>query len=134
MSMIDSPRFLRNVLLADSASCLATGALQVAFTSQLADVLRLPAGLLQGTGAFLLAYAAAVAFVATRAHIPRGPVWLFIAGNFAWAAACVALLTATSLSPSAWGQAWVVAQALTVVVLAELQWAGLRRQTPLGWA
>ena len=134
MSMFDSPKFLRNVLFADAASCLGSGALQVAFTGQLADLLRLPAGLLQATGLFLLAYATVVVLVATREPIPRGPVWLFVAGNFAWAAGCVALLAATPLAPSALGQAWVVAQAAAVVVLAELQWAGLRRQARIGWA
>ena len=134
MPIFESPRFLRYVLFADAASCLSTGALQLAFTPQLADLLRLPAGLLQATGLFLVAYAAVVAFVGARDPIPRGPVWLFVAGNFAWAAGCVALLAATPLAPSALGQAWVIAQAVTVVVLAELQWAGLRRQAPAGWA
>src|SRR3954471_10690727 len=125
MSIFDSPKFLRHVLLADSASCVATGAAQVLLATELADLFRLPAALLMGTGVFLLAYAAAVGFIGTRQAIPRGFVWLFVAGNFAWAAGCIALLTATPLHPSALGQAWVIAQAVTVVVLAELQWAGL---------
>jgi hypothetical protein len=122
------------VLFADSLSCVATGALQVMFTAPLAQLLRLPAPLLQGTGWFLLAYAALVAVVATREPIPRGFAWLFVAGNFAWAAGCAALLVATPLSPSLPGEAWVIAQAVTVVVLAELQWAALRRAAPMGWA
>jgi hypothetical protein len=134
MSMFESPKFLRNVLLADSASCLATGALQVMFTSPLADLLQLPAALLQATGWFLLAYAAVAAVVATREPVPRPLVWLFVAGNFAWAAACLALLVATPLSPTLLGQAWVIAQAVTVVVLAELQWAGLRAAPRISWA
>jgi hypothetical protein len=134
MSIFESPRFLRNVLFADAASCLATGALQVTFTPSLADLMRLPAGLLQGTGWFLLAYAAIVAFAATRQPIQRGFVWLFVAGNFAWAAGCAALLVARPFAPTLLGQAWVIAQAVTVVVLAELQWTGLRRGRPLGWA
>src|SRR3569623_811398 len=115
MSMFDSPRYLRNVLVADSLSCIATGALQVMFTAPLAQLLRLPPLLLQGTGWFLLAYAAIVGVVATRDPIPRGFAWLFVAGNFAWAAACAALLAAAPLSPSLLGEAWVVAQAVTVV-------------------
>ncbi|HUR89291.1 MAG TPA: hypothetical protein VMZ74_09420 [Ramlibacter sp.] len=134
MSMFDSPKFLRNVLFADAASCLATGALQVIFTAPLAEMLRLPSFLLQGTGWFLLAYAAVVAAVATRDPIPRGFVGLFVAGNFGWAAACVALLAATPVAPTLLGDAWVVAQALTVVVLAELQWMGMRLTARLGWA
>jgi hypothetical protein len=133
MSIFDSPKFLRNVLVADSLSCIATGAAQVMFTALLSEILRLPALLLQGTGWFLLAYAAIVAAVAAREPIPRALVWLFVAGNFGWAAACAALLVAAPLSPSLLGEAWVIAQAVTVVVLAEMQWAGLRRTKPMGW-
>jgi hypothetical protein len=134
MSLFASPKFLRNVLLADSASCFATGSLQVLFASALADLLRLPEPLLLGTGWFLLAYAAVACVVATRDPVPRALVWLFVAGNFAWAAACIALLAATPLSPTNLGVAWVIAQAVTVVVLAELQWAGLRAAPRISWA
>jgi hypothetical protein len=133
MSMFESPKFLRHVLLADSASCVATGAVQVLLTGALAELTRIPAPLLMGTGLFLIAYAALAAFIATRDPVPRAFVWLFVAGNFGWAAACVALLAASPLHPSMIGEGWIVAQAVTVVVLAELQWAGLRAR-PAGWA
>jgi glucose uptake protein GlcU len=132
--MFESPKFLRNVLFADAASCLATGALQVLFTQSLAQLLNLPALLLQSTGIFLLAYAAVVMVVATREAIPRSLVWVFVAGNFAWAIGCVAMLVDHVVAPTALGEAWILAQAATVVVLAELQWTGLRRTRPIGWA
>jgi hypothetical protein len=134
MAFFSSPRFLRNVLLADALSCLATGALQLAFTDALASLLRLPPPLLLATGWFLLAYAAVVAFVATRDPVPRGFVWLFLAGNAGWAAACIALLVSGAVTPSGWGTAWVLAQALTVGLLADLQWMALRRRAIAGWA
>ncbi len=134
MSLFESPKFLRNVLFADAASCLATGALQVAFTRPLSEVLNLPSLLLQGTGVFLLVYAAVVMLAATRDPIPRSLVWVFVAGNFAWAAACTVLLVDHVVAPTVLGEAWIIAQAVTVVVLAELQWTALRRSRPLGWA
>ncbi|MEZ0306323.1 MAG: hypothetical protein ACAH21_00270 [Ramlibacter sp.] len=134
MSIFASPRFLRNVLFADAASCLATGAIQLVFGAQLAQWLNLPSVLLTGTGWFLLAYAATVAFVATRDPLPRPLVWLFVAGNAGWAVACVALLASGMLAPTALGTAWIVAQAVTVAVLAELQWTGLRHTHTVGWA
>lgn len=134
MSIFESSRFLRSVLFADVAACLASGALQVAFTRSLVEWLDLPALLLQATGIFLLAYAAIAALAATRDPIPRAPVWGFVCGNFAWAAACVVLLAGHLVAPTALGEAWIVAQAVTVVVLAELQWIGLRRSRPIGWA
>jgi len=134
MSIFQSPKFLRNVLFADAVSCLATGALQVLFTQPLAQLLNLPALLLQSTGIFLLAYAAVAMLVATREPIPRSLVWVFVVGNFAWAVGCAAMLVEHVVAPTALGEAWILAQAATVVVLAELQWTGLRRSRPIGWA
>ncbi|MBI2770126.1 MAG: hypothetical protein HYX47_10915 [Burkholderiales bacterium] len=134
MSIFASPKFLRNVLFADAASCLATGAAQLLLTGWLAQQLNLPVMLLTGTGVFLLAYAAAVAFIATRDRLPRAIVWLLVIGNLGWAAGCVALLASGFVAPTALGTAWVLAQAATVAVLAELQWTGLRRAPVAGWA
>lgn len=126
MTIFTSPRFLRTVLLADAASCIATGAAQAFATPTLARLLELPAPLLAGTGWFLLAYAAVVLATASRDPIPRALVWLFVAGNLGWALGCVALLAAGALAPSALGTGWIAVQALTVVILADLQWFGLR--------
>jgi hypothetical protein len=134
MSIFASPRFLRYVLWADAASCLATGALQLAGGGALAQLLNLPQPLLTATGVFMVAYAAAAAWTATRDPLPRTLVGLFAAGNALWAVGCVALLMAAGLQPSTLGIAWVLAQAVTVAVLAELQWTGLRRMPVPGWA
>jgi hypothetical protein len=135
MPISASPRFLRNLLFADAASCLATGGLQVMFTSPLAQILNLPAALLAATGWFLLAYGAIVGFVATREPLPRAPIWLFMAGNMAWALACAVLLAGRWLAPTTLGAAWILAQAGAVAVLALLQWTGLRRSGRVsGWA
>lgn len=133
MPISASPRFLRNLLFADAASCLATGALQVLFTAPLAGLLALPAPLLAGTGWFLLGYGALVGLSATRDPLPRALIRLFLAGNLAWALACVALLAGRWLVPTALGAAWILAQAATVAMLALLQWTGLRR-VESGWA
>ena len=45
---------------------------------------------------------------------------------------CIALLAVGGAAITPLGWAWVLAQALTVVVLAELQWMGLRRTRPGG--
>jgi hypothetical protein len=127
MSVFASPRFLPAVMWADAASCAATGALQVAFTGALAGLTGLPAPLLMGTGVFLLVYAAAAAFMASRSTPPRTLIGLVVAGNFGWAVACIALLVSGMFAVTALGMAWVLAQVACVVVLAELQWTGLRR-------
>jgi hypothetical protein len=135
MAIFSSPRFLRNVLLADALSCISCGALQVIFPDAMASLFKLPAPLLLATGWFLLAYAAVVAWIALRTPVPRGLVWLLVAGNAGWAVGCVALLASGAVAPSALGTAWVLAQAVTVALLAELQWTGLRRPAPdASWA
>lgn len=127
---MSSPNFLRNVLRADALSCVACGVLQVVFTGQMAQLLGLPGALLAYTGGFLLVYAAVVAFVSTRDPLPRALVWVLVAGNLGWAIACALLLVSGRVAPSMLGTAYVVAQALTVAVLAELQFFGLRRSAP----
>lgn len=135
-SLFASPRFLSRVMWIDAASCAATGALQVGFTDALARQAGEPGGLLMGTGLFLLAYAAAAAAMARRATPPRTLIGLVAVGNFGWAAACAALLASGVFAVTALGMAWVIAQAVTVVLLAEAQWMGLRatRQPRAGLA
>lgn len=135
-SFFASPRFLSRVMWVDALSCAATGVLQVGFTDALARLTGLPGGLLLATGLFLLAYAAAAAAMARRATPPRTLIGLVAIGNFGWAAACAALLASGLFAVTALGTAWVVAQAVTVVLLAEAQWMGLRatRQPRAGLA
>jgi hypothetical protein len=129
-SILSSPNFLRNVLRVDALSCIACGALQVAFPAAMARLLNLPEGLIAYTGEFLLVYAAIVAFVSTRNPLARGVIWGLVAGNIGWALACVLLLITGQVAPSMLGMAYVVMQAMTVAVLAELQYFGLRRSAP----
>jgi len=68
--------------------------------------------------------------MASRRTPPRTLIGLVVAGNFGWAVACIALLMSGVFAVSAPGMAWVLAQVLCVVVLAELQWTGLRRTAP----
>ena len=124
---MSSPNFLRNILRLDALSCLACGLLQVAIPASMASLMHLPQALVAYTGEFLLAYAAAVAFISTRSPLPRATVGLLVAGNLGWALACVLLLLLDQLQPTLLGTAYVVLQAVTVGVLAELQFFGLRR-------
>ena len=126
MSIFACPRFLPRVMAADALSCAATGALQLGLTDTLARLTGLPATLLTGTGVFLLAYAALAAWMARRPVPRRGLVGLVVAGNAAWAAGGVALLASGLVAHTALGAAWVLAQAVVVIVLAQLQWMGLR--------
>lgn len=126
MSIFASSRFLPRVMWADAASCAATGALQLLAARPLAAVTGLPLALLTGTGVFLLLYAVIAAVIARRQPLPRTLVGLIALGNLGWALGCALLIFGSGLALSGWGVAWVAAQALVVIVLADLQWLGLR--------
>lgn len=118
---------LTRVLWADA---LLTGGfalvLAVAATP-LAGLFALPEPLVRWAGIGLLPVAAFVAYLASRPVPPRGGVWALIAVNALWAVDSVFLLFTGWVDPNPLGIAFVVAQALLVGVLAELQYVGLRR-------
>lgn len=131
MSIFASPRFLSRVMWADAASCAATGTAQLLFTASLARLTGLPAALLVGTGIFLLVYALAGAAMASRAKAPRTLIGLVALGNVGWAVACIGLMFGSALPlVTLLGKLWLGGQVLAVVVLADLQWAGLRATSP----
>lgn len=122
---------LRRALAADAVASGASGALLALDAAPLSQLFGLPAALLHGAGLFTLGYAVFVALLASRRQLPRPLVGLVIAGNAAWALGSLALLFDPGLSPTAWGRAYVVAQAVLVGALAELQFIGLRRGVPM---
>jgi hypothetical protein len=76
-----------------------------------------------------MAYAVFVAWLGTRDAVWRLPVWMVIVGNAVWVVESLELLF--TQSPTGLGQAYVVAQAVLVGVLAACEWAGLRRSQPV---
>jgi|HigsolmetaAR202D_1030399.scaffolds.fasta_scaffold00074_40 hypothetical protein len=119
--------FLRRVLLADAVSAGAMGLALLAFAPQLAAVLELPPALLRESGMILVPFAAFVGYLASREHPSRAGVWTVIVINAVWTIDSIALLLTDWVAPNALGKAFVVAQALFVGVLAELQYIGLRK-------
>ncbi|MGG5823356.1 hypothetical protein [Falsiroseomonas sp. HW251] len=122
-------RLLRLALGADAIASGTLGALALAGGSSLAAPLGLPGALLQGAGAFCIAYAALVARMARRDALPAWLVWLVVGGNAVWAADSLLLLASGWVAPTGLGIAFVVAQAIAVAVFAAAQYAGLARST-----
>lgn len=122
--------FLRRVLWADAAVSAVVGLLMAAAASWLASFTGLPAALLVPAGLALLPYAAYLVWLATRSAVPAGAVWVPIVLNGVWAVDCVGWIAAGLPAPAAPGIAFLVVQALTVLVFAELQFIGLRRAAP----
>ena len=119
--------FLRRVLLADAAVSAVVGVLMAAASDSLQALLGLPASLLVGAGLALLPYAAYLAWIATRAAVPRAAVWVPIVLNLLWAIDCLVVAFGGGYAPSVLGQAFAVVQVVTVLVFAELEFMGLRR-------
>ena len=118
---------LRTALLLDAAVTGVNGVGYLAGAGLLAPVLGLPTGWLYPAGAFLLAYAVAVAALGTRSRIARASAWLVVAVNTVWALDSLALVALGWGTPTVVGATWVVVQALVVGGFAVLQAVALRR-------
>lgn len=127
MTHVRSTPFLRRVLFADAAASGATGLLLAFGAGPLAEPLGLPEPLLRAAGLSLLPFALLVAWLGRRERPWRPAVWAVVAYNALWVADSIVLLVSGWVAPTVLGQAFVVAQALAVAVLAELQVVGMRR-------
>ena len=127
MKSITSTTFLRRALLADAIASGAMGAGLLALAPAIAAALALPRELLMEAGIVLLPFAAFVGYLASRARPARFAVWAVIALNVLWILESVVLLATEAVTPNAFGYAFVIGQAIAVLVFAELQYIGLRR-------
>jgi len=75
----------------------------------------------------LIPYVAFVALVATRERLEPAAVWAIIVSNGLWAGASCLVLVSGMVAATGLGVAFVLAQAVVVAVLGELQYLGLRR-------
>lgn len=128
--MIHPSLFLRRALLADAVVSGAMALLLTFGAGVLTALLNMPEALLRESGLFLIAYAAFVGFLGSRAAMPKVLVLLVIVGNTLWTLASIALLMSGAVSPNLLGVAFVVMQAIVVGMFAELQFIGLRKSVP----
>jgi hypothetical protein len=129
--MLNSPFFLRRMLMADAAISGLTAALMILAAAPLAALLALPQALLHWAGLVLIPYVALVTWVASRAEGNATVVRFVVICNFAWAHASIAVLMTGWISPNVFGYGYVIVQAVAVAALGELQWLALRRQAKL---
>ena len=127
MTYAQSSSFLRRVLLIDAVISGATGVMLIAGADLLQDWLAVPAMLARGAGLSLIPFALLVGYLATRRNMSRAGVWAVIVCNALWAVDSILLLVGGLVSPTALGTTFIVAQALAVAILAELEYVGLRR-------
>ncbi|MFC0624277.1 hypothetical protein [Kribbella deserti] len=124
-------RFLTGVLRMDA---LASGALGLLLLLAgvvlegpigLSALLGVPVGLSLGAGLFLAGWTAALVMIARHPAVRRTALREVIAVNAAWVVASLALIFAGDLTTL--GIVVVAVQAAAVAVLADLQFASLRR-------
>jgi hypothetical protein len=121
--------FLRRVWWADAAVSAVVGAVMAGAAGPLGELVGLPARLLATAGLSLLPYAAFLVWLATRSAVPRAAAWAPVVLNVVWAIDCIALaLMQAEAVPLRVG--FIAMQAITVLVFAELEFAGLRRAPP----
>lgn len=118
-------QFLSRVLMADALVSGAAGLVMILGATLLAPLLNLPAALLQIAGFALMPWFIALVALARRPSVPRAALLSVIAVNAAWVLGSIAVLFV--LQPSAFGYAFVIAQAVAVGVFAELQIIALKR-------
>lgn len=128
-SVLPSP-LLRGGLLLDASVSAAAGLLQVGSGARGADALGLPAPLLSGSGGFMLVYAAVLVLMARSRALWAPMVQAVVIGNVGWALGCVAALCLSLPAPTALGTAWLLLQAVAVLVFAAAEGLGLRRSAP----
>ena len=124
---MNSPLFLRRALALDSASCALIGLMLCFGSAPLPALFGLGERLLFGAGLLLLPLAAFIAWLASRPAPPAPLVWLVVAGNIAWAIESFLLISTEGGRITALGTAFVAGQALAVLAITALEYAGLRR-------
>lgn len=120
-------KLLRFALKQDAIGSGANGVVYVVAAAIFGEMFGLPAAFLYPIGVFLVAWAAALLFLAARETVSRAAVGTVMAVNVAWVAASVELLVAGWFPLTGLGTALVILQAVAVAGFTVLQFAGLRK-------
>jgi hypothetical protein len=127
MRLFRTSTFLRWVLYADAATCIASGLLMLFGSAVLEQSFGLPAELSRYAGASLFPFAAFLIYLAGRENLSPPPVWTVIILNAIWTVGSFLLLLTGSVASNELGNLFVAVQALGVAVFAGLEYIGLRK-------
>lgn len=124
--------FLRRVLRVDAVLSGLTALALVADAEPLAAWTGLPAGLLQATGLALVPWTAVLAWMGGRDSLPVAALGAVIALNVVWVLDTALLAFGVLGAAQTAGVAVAALQAVGTLVLAELEWWGLKRAPRVG--
>jgi hypothetical protein len=130
MQLLRTSTFLRWVLFADAATCIASGILMIFGYGLLEEFLGLPSVLLRYAGISLLPFAAFLVYAATRENLSTAVVWTIIILNVLWTVDSILLLLTGWVAPTQSGFLFVIAQAAGVLVFAGMEYYGLKKSAP----
>lgn len=122
-----SNSLLRTTLRLDALASGAMGVGLLAGAPWLQGLLGLPRPLLLGAGAVCLCWGLFVGAMGWRQQLSASIVWAIVGLNALWVIESVVLLAFGWVEPTQAGFAFVIAQALAVAALAELQFVGMAR-------
>ena len=126
--LLRTPSLLRKALWLDVVASGGMAVLLLLIAPTLAPLLGLDAALLRSVGVSFVPFVALVAWTASRDRIPRAAAGWVIGLNAVWVAGCLAIALMGWLQPTPLGNDFIIAQALFVGVMAELQFIGLKRE------
>lgn len=126
MRLIPPSSLLRLGLRVDAAGSGAVGLLHLAATKPLASLLAVPAGLVLGSGVFMLGYAAVLTLMASRPVLALWAVRTIVWGNSAYVLACLALALIWP-DLNVYAVSHLLLQAAAVAGFVALQALGLRQ-------
>ncbi|WP_370600286.1 hypothetical protein [Pseudomonas nitroreducens] len=127
MTLLQPSPLLRLTLKIDALAGGAMGLLMALAAQPLGELFDLPFVLLMVAGIVLLPLALVLYWMSNQPALSRTGVWAVIALNALWVVESVALLVTGYVQPTALGYAFVIGQALVVLLFAELEFFGLRR-------
>jgi len=130
MNTVHPSLLLRRALLADGLVGAVTSLELLLLADWLSALLHLPRELLFGGGLVLAPLAAFLVWLSRRETIPRLAVWAVIAINAVWVIDSLLLLVSGWVAPNPLGYAFLIGQALVVLLFIELELLGLKRSGP----
>lgn len=125
--MIVMSRTLFTVLVVDAIVSGAAGVALVGGSFFLASILGLPPALMLWAGIALAPWTAGLLLMSRQTRISKALVWAVIIANLAWVAGSLFVAFGPAVAPTLFGKVFIVAQAVTVALFAELQALGLKR-------
>ncbi|WP_152227234.1 hypothetical protein [Pseudomonas sp. SCB32] len=131
MALLQPSPLLRLTLKVDAIAGGAMGLLMALAAQPLGELFGLPFILLMVAGIVLLPLALVLYWMSNQAMLSRTGVWVVIALNALWVVESAALLVTGYVQPTTLGYAFVIGQAVVVLLLAELEFFGLRRSAVL---